>query len=122
MEFILSRLNTSSSSSNEELLEDIAIDDRLVVQVAITCQQLGCQHFMSTKFDEKSGELGNPDVVCGTSSKTMRATPSLFKSFTDFTWGEFEELSQLVVPTIISHARSIGESHHIYGQPSKLAP
>ncbi len=60
--------------------------------------------------------------MCGTSLKTMWATRGLFKSLSNFTLGEFEELLQLVVPTIISHARSIRESHRIYGRPSKLAP
>ncbi len=50
---------------------------------------------------------------------TMWATPSLFKSLTNFSFIEFEELAQLVVPTIIMRG-PLGEPHHIFGRPSKL--
>jgi hypothetical protein len=36
----------------------------------------------------------------------MWAMPSLFKSLTNFSLIEFEELAQLVVPTIIGHVTS----------------
>jgi hypothetical protein len=74
------------------------------VQLAITWE-----YFTSTKLDEKSGQSINPNVGLQDILATMRATLSLFKSFTNFTLGEFEKLAQLVVPTIISHARSIGK-------------
>jgi hypothetical protein len=48
--------------------------------------------------------------------------PSLFKSLTNLSLTKFEKLVQLVVPNIIGHGRSIGESHHIFGQPSKFTP
>ncbi len=51
---------------------------------------------------------------------TLWATPCLFKSLTNFNSTEFEELAQLVVPTIIGHARSTKETHHISRQLSKL--
>jgi hypothetical protein len=51
----------------------------------------------------------------------MHATLGLFKLLTNLILGKFEELAQLMVPTIISHARSIGEPHHIIGRLSKLA-
>jgi hypothetical protein len=36
---------------------------------------------------------------------TMQATPRLFKTLTDFTLAEFDELALLMAPTIVRHAR-----------------
>ncbi len=49
------------------------------------------------------------------------AKPSLFKTFTNFTLGEFEKLVQLV-STIINHARFIKEHHHVIGWLSNMHP
>jgi hypothetical protein len=42
----------------------------------------------------------------------MWITPRLFKTLTNFTLAEFDELALLVAPTIVHHARSTYE-HHI---------
>jgi len=73
-------------------------------------------------LDEESGQSINPNVGVRDILTTMWATPCLFKSLTNFTLGKFEELAQLVVPTIITHARSTWEPHYTVGRPSKLAP
>ncbi len=80
------------------------------------------EYFTSTELDEKNGQSINPNVGVLDILTTMRATLGLFKSLINFTLGKFEELAQLVVPTIISHARSTWEPHCTVGQPSKLAP
>ncbi len=120
MEFILSHLDLSSFSSNEKLLEEIVVDDHIAVQATITCVNTW-EYFISTKLDEESGQSINLDVDVRDILATMQATPSLFKSLTNFTLGKFEELPQLVVPTIINHARFTREPHRTIGQPSKLA-
>ncbi len=43
---------------------------------------------------------------------TMQATPRLFKTLTNFTLAEFDELTLLMTPTIMRHAQSTCE-HHI---------
>jgi hypothetical protein len=40
---------------------------------------------------------------------TMRATPNLFKTLTNFTLVEFDELAFVVVPTISTHSWSTCE-------------
>jgi len=50
----------------------------------------------------------------------MKAMGGLFKTLTDFTLSEFEELAKVVVVTIIGHVRSIREAHCTSNQPSKL--
>jgi hypothetical protein len=101
-------------------LRKIAVDDQIAVQVAFACVNTW-EYFTSTKLDEESGQLVNPDVGVWDILRTMWATPSQFKSLTNFTLGEFENLMQLVMLAIISHARSTRESHCTFGQPSKLA-
>jgi hypothetical protein len=41
MEFILSHLGSSSSNSNDELLEEIVVNDQIAMQATIACQHLG---------------------------------------------------------------------------------
>jgi hypothetical protein len=41
----------------------------------------------------------------------MQAILTLFKTLTNFIMGEFEELTSLMVPTIIGNIRFIGEPH-----------
>jgi hypothetical protein len=79
------------------------------------------EYFTSIELNEKNGQLGNLDVSLQDILTTMHATLGLFKFLTNLILGKFEKLAQLVVPTIISHARSIGEPHCIIGQSSKLA-
>lgn len=50
----------------------------------------------------------------------MKAMGGLFKTLTNFTLSEFEELVKVVVLIIIGHVRSIGEAHCTSNQPSKL--
>jgi hypothetical protein len=41
---------------------------------------------------------------------TLQSTPTLFKNLINFVAIEFEDLASIVVPTIISHARSTSET------------
>jgi hypothetical protein len=52
---------------------------------------------------------------------TLRSTPILFKNLNNFTTAEFMDLASIVVPTIISHAWSIGETPIISKRPPKLS-
>jgi hypothetical protein len=55
------------------------------------------EYFTSTKLNEESGKLVNPDVRVYDILMTMQTTPSLFKFLTNFILGKFEKLAQLVV-------------------------
>jgi len=96
IEFILTHLDSSSSNSNEELLEKIATNDQIAMQATIACVNMW-EYFTSTKLNEESGKLVNPNVCVYDILMTMQTTPSLFKFFTNFTLGKFEKLAQLVV-------------------------
>lgn len=61
--------------------------------------------------------LGKQNALC-------EFHPILFQTFTNFTFGEFEELVWQVVPTIIDikYTRFVGDPHYISWQLSKLTP
>ena len=52
----------------------------------------------------------------------MRAIPQNFKTFSNFTVTEFDELCELSVLVIASHARCMGEVHKLSGCPLELSP
>jgi hypothetical protein len=61
MEFILPHLGSSSSNSDEELLEEIVINDKIAVQATIACVNIW-EYFISIKLNEESEKLVNLDV------------------------------------------------------------
>jgi hypothetical protein len=99
----LCHLNSGYSSNDKELLEEIVANDQIAMQMIIICVNIW-EHFTLTKPNEKNGQSVNPNVNVGDILTTMQATPSLFKFFTNFMLGEFEESMQLVITTIINHA------------------
>jgi hypothetical protein len=52
MEFILTHLDSSSFNSDEELPEEIAVNDQIVVQVTIACVNI-LEYFTSIELDEE---------------------------------------------------------------------
>jgi len=60
------------------------------------------QYFTLVESDEKNGQLVNLNVSLWDILTTMHATLGLFKLLTNLILGKFEELAQLMVPTIIS--------------------
>ncbi len=53
---------------------------------------------------------------------TMQETLALFKTSMNFTLEEFEDLTILVVHTIMNNVRSPSEAYILIGHPSKLNP
>jgi len=51
MEFILSHLDSGYSSNDEKLLEEIVTNDRIALQVAITCVN-AWEYFTLAELDE----------------------------------------------------------------------
>jgi hypothetical protein len=96
MEFVAPSLDSSSSSSNEEFLDEIDVEHQISMQVAIT--YVNTLEFFTTELEESVGQsiklnIGGQNVLT-----TMWAMPSLFKSLTNFSLTRFEELAQLVSP------------------------
>jgi hypothetical protein len=66
--------------------------------------------FNSNEMQDKGQHFVDSDVGVLDVLGTMKVTPTLFKSLTNFICIEFDELHGLVVHAITSHARSIGEA------------
>jgi hypothetical protein len=96
MEFILTHLDSNSSNSNEELLEEIVANDQIAVQATIACVNIW-EYFTSRELNEESEKSVNPNVRVHDILMTMQTTPSLFKFLTNFTLGKFEKLARLMV-------------------------
>ncbi len=80
-----------------------------------------CEYFTLIELEGKNEQSINLDVSVWDILTTMQTTLGLCKTLTNFTLNFFEKLAQLVVTTITTLVRSIGEPHHIFRQPSKLA-
>jgi hypothetical protein len=52
----------------------------------------------------------------------MRAIPQNFNTLSNFPVLEFDELCELVVPVIASHAWCMGEVHKLSSHPLELTP
>jgi len=93
----------TSTSSDEEILEDMDEDNMVIFH----CMAIACNsHNFFTSHEIEEGVGQSMDVRVGVKDilTTMRATPHLFKSLTNFILVEFDELATLVVPTIFIHA------------------
>jgi len=76
------------------------------------CMVIACDShnfFTSHEIEEGAGQSMDARVGVQDTLTTMRATPHIFKSLTNFTLVEFDEFVTLMVPTIFAHARSTGE-------------
>jgi hypothetical protein len=61
MEFILTHFDLSSFNSDKELLEEIAVNDQIIVQVTVDCVNIW-EYFTSIELDEENEKLVNLDV------------------------------------------------------------
>jgi len=61
MEFILTHLDLSSFNSDKELLEEIAVNNKIAVQVTIAYVNIW-EYFTSIKLDEENEKSVNPNV------------------------------------------------------------
>jgi hypothetical protein len=85
-------------------------------QSAFACAIVGANSFHMFNANElEEGVSESMDLVVGVRDvlTTMQATPELFKTLTNFTLVEFDKLAALMVPTIVSHAQSIGGHYNL---------
>lgn len=109
--------SSSSDSSSSDSDEEQAM---LLIQLAM---QNTVELFQSNEWEENVGqETVNPHEGVRDVLGSLMSTPGLFKSLTNFSVPEFQELCQLVCPTIVGHARSTGAVPIVSGRPSKLSP
>ncbi len=92
MEFVVPSLDSSSSSSDKELLDEIDVKHQIVVQAIITCVNIW-EFFTSMELEEGGGKSVDLNIGVWNILTTMWAMPSLFKSLTNFNLIKFEELA-----------------------------
>jgi hypothetical protein len=60
--------------------------------------------FTTIEMEEGGGHSVDPTIGVQDVLTTLQSTPTLFKNPTNFTTTKFEDLTSIMVPTIISHA------------------
>jgi hypothetical protein len=60
--------------------------------------------FNTNDLEEGIGYLVDSSVGVRDVLATMRSTPGLFKTLTNFTWAKFDKLALLMAPTTMCHA------------------
>ena len=106
--------DSSSSSSSSNSNEEHAL---FAIQMAT---QTTLELFRTNEWEHGGQDSVNPhEGVCDVLG-SMRSTPGLFKTLTNFSTEEFDNLYQIVCPTISAHARSTIDLCVLPGRPSKL--
>jgi hypothetical protein len=75
---------------------------------------------LQQKMEEGGGHYVDPTTSVQDVLTTLQSTPTLFKNLINFITTKFEDLTSIVVPTIISHAQSTSDTFTISKRPSKL--
>ena len=78
--------------------------------------------FNNNEWEDDGQQFVNTRVGLRDLLAWLKETPGMFKTITNFTLPEFEELCSLVCPLIAGNARSTGESQIRGGRPSKMTP
>ena len=78
------------------------------------------EFFHTNEWKHGRHDLVNPHEGVRDVLGSMKSTLGLFKVLTNFSIQEFDELCQIVCPTISSHVQSIGDIPILCGCPSKL--
>ena len=119
-------LSTSDSeslyetSSDDEMFDE-EDDEALAFLTILTAAAQSVQYFTANELKSDLQQSVNKREGVRDVLATMKATPSLFRTLTNFTVDEFELLCQRVVPVIATHARSTGV-FKIQGRRPKLSP
>jgi hypothetical protein len=94
--------NSSFFSSDDEVLYDMNQEATLLFHVGfIVCTSRDL--FTTIEMEERGGDFVDPTNGVQDVLTTLRSTSTLFKNVTNFIAIKFEDLTSIVVPTIISH-------------------
>ena len=104
-----------------ELLDGL-IQQQAMILIAASTAAVNSDAFFSAQ-EALNDDQQYVDASQGVKDQlVMIRNPSLFKTMTNFTCEEFEELSQLVCPVIALTARTTGEIRGLLGRQPKLSP
>jgi len=100
--------NNFSSNTDEEMFHRIHKQHEIVFIVTIASVDT-FKLFNANEFKPSVEQLMDQNVSVYNVFTIMQATPSLFKTLTNFSLLEFDELAILVVLTIQAHVKSMGK-------------
>ena len=110
-----------SSNSSDEDLGDIDADIKMMFNSMVAATNT--HHlFNNNKWEDDGQQSVNTRVGVRDLLAWLKETPGMFKTITNFTLPEFEELCSLVCPLIAENARSTSEPQIRGGRPSKMTP
>ena len=111
---------SSNSSTDDNFMEEMKDEASMMFYCALAASS-SFNLFYGSEWEEGGFQSVNPHEGVRDVLTTMRSTPSLFKSNTNFTLQIFDELCLLVVPVTIANAHSTGQNRISPGRPSKLS-
>jgi hypothetical protein len=92
MKFVMLSIDSSSSSNDEELLDEIDVEHQILVPTTIACVNIW-EFFTPMELEESGGQFMDLNIGVQDVLTTMWPMPSLFKSLTNLSLTEFEELA-----------------------------
>lgn len=103
----LSDSNFYGSDSSDDDLNTMDAEVRMIFQCVVTATN--SYHLFNANEWEDGGQMSvNPNRGVRDLLSWLRETPPMFKTLTNFTMSEFDELCSLVCPVIAGNARSTG--------------
>ena len=112
---------TSTSSNSSSSLSFDSDEEQALLAIQIATQST-FDLFHTNEWDHGNQDSVNPHEGMCDVLGSMKSTPGLFKTLTNFSVQEFDELCHIVCPTTSAHARSIGDIRVLAWCPSKLTP
>jgi hypothetical protein len=109
------------SDSSDEDLDDFEVELRAILQSMVAATN-AYHLFNANKWDDNGQQSVNPLRGVRDMLGWLKETPCMFKTLTNFTLVEFEELCTLVCPTIAGNARSTSAPQRLQGRLPKLNP
>jgi hypothetical protein len=109
------------SDLSDEDLRDMDEEVHMFFQYVVATTN--SHHLFNINEWEDGGQQSvNPNVGVCDMLAWLKETPGMFKTMTNFTLPEFEELCTAVCPLIAGKTRSTSEPQILRGHPSKLSP
>jgi hypothetical protein len=108
-------------ANSDEDLRDMDEEVQMLFQCVVAATNV--HHlFNANEWEEGGQQSVNPNIGVRDMLAWLKETPGMFKTMTNFTLPEFEELCTTVCPFITGNARSTGKPQILREHPPKLSP
>jgi hypothetical protein len=117
----LSDVDMWGSDDSDGDLREMDEEVRMIFQCVVAATN-SYHLFNANEWLDGGAQSVNPNRGVRDLLGWLRETPSMFKTITNFTLQEFDELCRLVCPVIAGNARSTGGPQVRQGRRPKLSP